>query len=591
MGAASSAPPAPTPRSSPLAWVERGLEGDVRAEVARARALRQPTWLFVRGRRQVGKTQLVRRVLRGLPNVVFVLLHSGTVLADFADALGERLTSHAALAAALKRRILAKEAVVVIDEIQHASAAEQGVLQGVVDDVKGEVLHGRRACGGGMILLGSHTQRADDINMGHGAPLWDRMTQHRTVLPFQPEELAVVFARHGIVSSRARLLVASLTGGYPAQLVLLAQEGALREGAEVRDIAKALAKHERALSSVFEGELGADLSSVAQKVVSKTKAADGLEAAQAALAGRQRGVCAADVASYVERLQRYGVIRLLRPMFDLPSRDAPSREQFVISDPRWAWYNAMRNARAVQATDGAQDVLLSISATQVNDIQAHLGWALESRVGELICARARLALRPIIPAWAVDAVGGAPAPLVLDTCSAPLVLEGKQLGFEGDLDGVVIFLAERIVVYVGCKVSSAALFSKELKRLPSSPSASMQALGDGAVSRTQRHAASLLAALSRRSPRCPDGADARTSADEVCDVLLHAAQTHFVFVTADDELREKAPRFLEQLAAPARLNVSFATFADFYEGLPAGAHAQGPPDGGCALDCSHAACG
>lgn len=43
-------------------------------------------------------------------------------------------------------------------------------------------------------------------------------------------------------------------------------------------------------------------------------------------------------------------------------------------------------------------------------------------------------------------------------------------------------------------------------------------------------------------------------------------QTHFVFIAADDELRDKAPRFLAQLSEPA--NVSFATLSDFFSGFP-----------------------
>lgn len=520
VAATPAASPLPAASATQLAWIERGLERDLFETISVLRRLQRPTWLFVRGRRQVGKTQLVRKVTLPLSDVVAVLLRAGTVREDFAAALCERIPSHAALSAALKQRIL-KGAIIVVDEVQHADSAEQGVLQGVVDAVKGEVLHGR-ACGGGMILLGSHTQRVDDMNMGHGAPLWDRMTLHRTVLPFQPEEMAVVFARHTISSSRTRLYVSSLTGGYPAQLALLAQEGALHNEAELKALVKALAKHEHALSSVFEGELGVELSSVARKVVSKPRANDGLEAAKASLEGRARGFCDADLASIVERLQRYGIVRLLRPMFDLASRSNTSREQFVISDPRWAWYNAMRSSRAVQASDCVQDVLLAISASQVADIRAHMGIALEHRVAELIRARARLAMRPIIPSWtplldASESVAG----LALDTCSDPLVLEGKQVGFEGELDGVVVFLAERIVVYLGCKLSSDALFTKELKPMASAaPSSSetsspLQATSPG-NSLTQLHAASLRVALAKRSPRLPDNLSV---ADEIADVL------------------------------------------------------------------------
>ena len=623
--------------SSPLGWVERGLERDIVEMLQQRRRQRVPTWLFVRGRRQAGKTQLIQKALATLPNKVFVKLNKGTVLANFAEALHHPVSTATDLADALMRRIRDKEMIVVIDEIQHANAAEQGILQGVVDSVKGAVLHGGYRTAGGMILLGSHTQRADDINMGFGAPLWDRMTQHRTVLPFQPEEMAIVFHRHHIISSRTRLYISSLTGGYPAQLVLLAEAGALRDDVTLAELLKALAKHEKALASVFEDELGLTLSSVARIVVQHSDLSKGIAVAKKALQTGTPGQGCSDAAieSYIRRLEGYGVVRRLLPMFPILSR-AP-RDEVIIWDPRWAWYDTMRGRRAVPTVDGVQDVLLTVNKDQERNVHRSMGDALERRVAELIRARSRLAHCPVIPAWTLDQSGNT-VPLTLSTKSTPHVLDGKQVGYAGELDGMVVFLAERIVVYFGCKVSCDALF-EELKPLPpmalqpsptsmassglvagsssSSPlhceqqstatpsasasnSASFEALSDvsspeaavgghgltvdtptaqGGIqtTRTQTHAASLRATLAALQRPAKEG-DTDT-VEEIADVLVHPeTQSHYVFVAADDSLRTVAGRFLAQL--PAKSNMWFASLADLYSGFPfEGERAVGPP--GC----------
>lgn len=494
---------APSTAQSPF-WLTRDCESALAQKIILNRQGGVPTLLFVRGRRQVGKTSTIQTVCRlAFPRHFHYVLMRGPDLAANESALSSlfpttRRTHAPADVFECGRQIdalIRSGMIVVIDEIQRATAAVQQTLQGVVDAVRLSAMHGERIQGG-LVVLGSKTRECDDLAHGYGSPLWHRLESF-TILPFLPAEMAEVFRRYSITSGSQQLRIAYLTGGYPEFVQRLAASGALRDDTTAADMVKQLVRHDGLLRGVFADELGHNLARVASLVASK--AMTDSECHDRVM--KSFKVDTTSAFRLLDRLEQYGVVRLERPMLfeqliqqhqiSLARssdgtgagtaacsvvRSPPLTSTYVIWDTRLSWYEALRASSAPTMAGIAQDVFLSVSDVQVAVLRKPMGLFLERALRETVVDRVRYK-QPPFPAWrplfalplgentAASAICAEPSLLgasaapgrqlladVLGSCGPPVILDGKQHSADGDLDILALFPRDGLIVVCSCKL-------------------------------------------------------------------------------------------------------------------------------------------
>lgn len=335
----------------PWPWLTRDVEGEMRGIIARNRAARTATMLFVRGRRRVGKSTTTKRVLQSCQVTVprcYVSLGADNLASLKAidgpaslEAGGTRLLeSYATLGAATTVRdainvyksMAVAGAIIVIGEMQHASMLLQQLLQGLVDFLERIALDGGGAVIGGLIVLGSRTAVMDRMILAGGSPLYARFTEHLTILPFLPNEMAVVFRRCGITSDRQRVYIELLTGCYPALLQKLATEGLLTNDAPLKGMMLALVKFSQGAVDLMQSdEFEPSWKKAAEYAITHVGSVDSLaQQLQAQLGGVSQAVVYAMLDAMVTK---YGILRRAHPL--LPDMEPKVSEAGVHVWTEW----------------------------------------------------------------------------------------------------------------------------------------------------------------------------------------------------------------------------------------------------------------
>lgn len=127
-------------------------------------------------------------------------------------------------------------ALVVLDEVQESSLALQQLLQRLVNEVNSGILHHSALVCGRLIVLGSRTAAVESMMASGASPLFARFPHHVTILPFQPGELASLFRTRNVTSGRTRVYIELVTGGYPALLRHLVEQGLLVNDANLEQM-------------------------------------------------------------------------------------------------------------------------------------------------------------------------------------------------------------------------------------------------------------------------------------------------------------------------------------------------------------------
>jgi hypothetical protein len=443
-------------------WFPRDVERDIESVIERNRTAGVPTWLYIRGRRQVGKTATVRRIGARLAKAgvrfAYVCMRDDN-LEQLSIDLGSKFPTLAAATRDLERRIMDGE-FVAIDEIQESTRSFQQLLQRCVDNVKQTVLEGE-AVRGGLIVLGSKPAEADAVLVGAGAPLWQRFESPRTILPFLSYETAALFAHFGVTDARRKVDILLLTGGYPGVLKKLADDCVLRNTAALPEMMYALVKSgEEHINFLRSDEFPAEWAMVAEQAVAR-KVSPG-DVVRALSKGDGLGQ-EAEIRHKLALLEtRYGVIRLVQPIIPVPDLVAgpkPLREHYERHDPRWLWFaNVMQKH---QPAGGEHDVRISVTDAHVSSFSELAGAFMERLVRQAIADRQRF--DAALPLWRPGAGGGPEAAArqrwgdVHKPESTAIVLEGKFVNTTAEIDAICVYMAERHVVFVSCKLDAAAL--------------------------------------------------------------------------------------------------------------------------------------
>lgn len=444
-------------------WFPRDVECDIESLLKRNREHGEPTWLYVRGRRHVGKRTTVRRIGDSLERDAipfnYVLLIVDDELERLCRDLGKAFPSLRDAADDIERRIRAGE-FVAIDEIQEASRSFQQLLQRCIDNIKTSVLvHGVRVTGG-LIALGSKPAQADDVLVGAGAPLWQRFESPHTILPFLPYETQALFEHFGVVDSRKKVDILLLTGRYPGALKMLAQADALSNTAALPEMMFALVKSGTEHFNVLKSsEFPDDWVQVAKEAVERKQSpSDVVRNIIGTKDDREPEVL--HMLTLLE--ERYGVIRLVRPILPEPETEPgskPLQQHYERYDPRWLWVAEVMERH--NAARGEQDMLFRITEAHVSRFNTLAGPFMKRMVRQAIAERQRF--ESPLPFWrprssfSEDTATREYWSEKHKPASTPIVLEGGFVDTTAEIDVICVFIPERHVVFMSCKLGAEGL--------------------------------------------------------------------------------------------------------------------------------------
>lgn len=526
-------------------WFSRDLERDINETVTHAQQVGRAVWLYVRGRRQTGKTQTVIRLLEKLQKHRYIKLVVGLELQNLTYGLGLDATCYPDLLKVTQAMtdMILDGVVIAIDEIQNASLTLQQLLQGVIDTVKGKVFQDRRV-EGGLILLGSKPPSTDELVEGAGKPLWHRMTHHRTVTEFLPYEMERVFSHFNIRSGKSKVMIMVLTGSFPQLLERLAVENVMNDAIheKVGTAIKAILKGTTELVDFLESEFGEPWTTIARIAICGKSPGDVLSDIEKKLPGE-----ALSIATKLRLLDmRYGVIRLERPIIDgLKARGKPSC-CYTVWDMRWYWYKALFDSTAITSVI-TRGVTLDVSQPNIDRFHQVAGKLMERLVADAAQLRPRYASETL-PGWRLAADKSLIHFSKERPLSAPCFLRGRCIGFDGELDGVCLFVAEQIVVYLSCKLSSKSLHD-EFSGLDSNAAFQF---------RTHSHVQELKSTLNGQ----PQSASMRSESEDcISSVICNPKEEHYLFV-ASDLTRDNMPFVPSTITQDLRERIWFASFND-----------------------------
>jgi hypothetical protein len=241
-------------------WMSRDVEDDIATIIDSTRARHRPLWLHLRGRRRVGKSGTIVRILSAkgyyLPELfaklpvsheeelaVLKMLYQCSGAADVRGAVD------------ILERHVRSGWYLVFHGIQHASLFFQSALQAMIGRIErdyGVASVGVRGEVGGIIIMGSNSVEVDKVLNGTGAPLFGRFLDSFRILPLLPHEMSAVYDKFGITSAHTKLVLWLFTGCYPALLKRMCEIGELKNTPNILNIYRNLTKEDVAPLMDFE---------------------------------------------------------------------------------------------------------------------------------------------------------------------------------------------------------------------------------------------------------------------------------------------------------------------------------------------------
>ena len=371
-----------------MPWIVRGIEEELLREVQL-----RPFFIHVAGRRRMGKSSTVTRVLNAVfgEQSVWTQLQPGedptvVVLQQLPSHLWVGVPSHlwvgveaGALEGPYNANLLKKPMAAAIragwvfafDEISSASVVMQCVLQAVIDEVEYGVQFLREwvpeKCGG-IIVLGSHPMLDEETIHGYQKPLFSRFRTRVTVSPLKANELAAVFKHYSIVSGSTMLAVSALTGGCPGMLNTLCKAGLLRDDVDVGAMCTALysgAGCHSVLANFYSESIGTTYSTMIRAIFNdhgRSSLDDQISLVSELLPGDVNH--AETVRSMLEHLaRRHGTIALESALFPLAAYAAGNSakeppDRYVVVDTALSSYVrfALKSVRFSVSTPSSESV-------------------------------------------------------------------------------------------------------------------------------------------------------------------------------------------------------------------------------------------
>lgn len=286
----------------------------------------------VYGRRQIGKSELVRQVIRDREDAVYYQAVQGTPTTQRRRFVEAAATQYPAIRTrkddweVLLGHLIAKDAVVVIDEFPYLVDAD-GRLPSIIQHLWDTGIDDSRAT---LILTGSAIGMMHTHVLDGGAPLYGRVSQTpngRIELTELPFETIRSFVPN--YSPEERILTYGVFGGTPRYLDPLDATASLGE-----NITTLLCDPDGALHSEPETVLQMELTdvdtyfSVLEAMASGNRRRN--EIAQAA------GVESTNTSYYFDRLETLRIIEKQYPALSDPTRS--KRTRYRIRDPVFRFY-------------------------------------------------------------------------------------------------------------------------------------------------------------------------------------------------------------------------------------------------------------
>lgn len=545
-----------------MPWLHRDVENELRDVIHRRRQSGHPLWMYVRGRRQSGKTQTIKRTLEHLLGPAgaawrYSFITTGEQFAWLQPVIAPDVATDVRSAINELANVITAGVIVVLDEAQNAQLIVQQLLQHMIDTIKGSCLRGAVIIGG-LILMGSRSAEMDELLRAGSAPLYARMLEHRTILPFLPYEMAELFARHGITSAKQKVFISLLSGGYPLIRQKLHRDGVLTDDAPLFDMMHALVRSDVGLvdftlSDEFNAtwrKVGAEAirwkdDPLAQSLATKLKTSDPLSLFQ--------------ILQDLE--QKYGVIGSVTPL--IPELRPQKFQRYRIADPRWLWYNHVFGDRRAVATGGdVHDVgVAAVTDAQLVQFRDLCGQYMETLIRDCVRYRVKRGL-PGIVAWNWSDASCerelAWADVMPSLCSDPVVLSGTLLGVDAEVDGIFMHIAEARVTVVSSKLSASRL-SEELRHAADSTWGCCTGWQWDKIVRKMQEVAA--------APRDTDVRDLDL-VNFVCDAASHD-RVSLLFVTTDLRTETDQARALwKRIPVGRRKQCFFADFNDLCDFPP-----------------------
>jgi hypothetical protein len=558
-------------------WIPREVEHETLRALQHNFKRGCPTWLYLRGRHGTGKSSTITKVLQQhcgqdqLKGCCVELkdddLSALNALIGCRDA-----TSVIAAVDGMEARIHAGH-FIVLEGIHRAALGLRQSLQAMIRRIdRASFLNGARVTGR-LVVLGAGSVAAETVLTEAGASLFRRMeTEPSTILPFLPNEMAVVYKRFAVVSSTQKLYIWLLTGCYPNLLKKLADTGLLCDNADpIEMIHELLKPNPSSVDFLASDEFSSSWRNIAQLAVeSKLSRQEVITKLVPSGDSTERFVAEINLGDLVGK---YGVLEYVDPIIPGLKHEGATGSthtpldtgKFVIRDPRWYWYHELYQCpEAIESTiDGSQsnDLLVAPANNTKALLDAIISRGFMQRVVvENVQARARCNI-PVFPAWKYRDTSafqlGDPVmwdDRYSDVKSAPFFIVGS---FMDDVDGtdyICIFTAERHVVHISSKASPDVLCAYELDACTS----------DNPQTRTQHRIASLQRRLQVLRPPAGGAASGTTrgATEEIIDMLCAPSATSYVYVTCG-MTHATAEMFWNRIPESARGDTWFADLNDF----------------------------
>jgi predicted AAA+ superfamily ATPase len=300
------------------------------------------TFVYIRGRRRVGKTSLARHVLESQHKTKFLYFFvkdDEAFLNAFAakakKEIGKDTKEHIDISE-LIISLIKQGYYIYFDEMQRATTLFQQHLQEAIDDISYRKLHKQVQGYGGVILSGSLPSIVDTILSGPTKPLYNRGHHTIRMKPLTFRELNGVFGYFGINDGMRRLALFSVCSGYLGLYQSFHDDGLLestnydelieRLFEKLQDINSKVYNATNEPKKYYENELGKSIVKIMEGIN------EGREKQEQQTKIKEKLQDDDSINDMLKKLEDYEIIKLSTNIFTPKAAKKNNAKKWVISD-------------------------------------------------------------------------------------------------------------------------------------------------------------------------------------------------------------------------------------------------------------------